>query len=389
MILPLVHEASDWMACKAAAQARNRHPALDSEPSESKLEGRACHEASQQLLERWKKGGVLDFTGIVGSLSKDGIVITQELFDAAYEYVNDVAKFCDFNFLTKELRVEQRVDLSRWLPGWYCIPDAWVYESSTNTVTVWDVKFGHSIVECFENWQLLIGAFGIIQALDIPEPVRQAVKLDLRVVQPRGFTSDGPTRRWFVTAGAEGVAKYWNELHRALPQVTGESPPCTTGPQCKNCSARANCDTLSRVAYEGIDFAGRLQTHTLSGHNLGVDLKLLRRAAKAIEYRLSGLEEQAIHEIKAGKQVSYFTAQQSKGRERWKKDVPHAEVIMMGDLLGVDIRKPVEMDTPSQVRKKGIDESVIAEYSETPLTGLKLVEVDGNKARQVFNNTQG
>jgi hypothetical protein len=77
-----------------------------------------------------------------------------------------------------------------------------------------------------------------------------------------------------------------------------------------------------------------------------------------------------------------------KGRERWKKDVPHAEVIMMGDLLGVDIRKPVEMDTPAQVRKKGIDESVIAEYSETPMTALKLVEVDGAKIRQIFN-TQG
>lgn len=387
MILPLVHDANDWMRCLGAAQARNLFPALDSEPSESKLEGRACHEAAQQLLERWRKGGVLDFSGIVGSLSKDGIVITQELFDAAYEYVNDVAKFCDFNFLNKELRIEQRVDLSRWLPGWYCIPDAWVYDASSNTLMVWDAKFGHSLVEPFENWQLLIGAFGIIQALDIPEPVRQAVKLDLRVIQPRGLHRDGSIRKWFVTA--DRVAHYWNELHRRLPIVTGESPPTTFGPQCKNCSARANCDTLLRVGYEGIDFAGKLQTHKLTGHNLGVDLKLLRRAQKAIEYRLSGLEEQAIHEIKAGKAVTFYTAQQSKGRERWKKDVPHAEVIMMGDLLGIDIRKPVELDTPSQVRKKGIDESVIAEYSETPLTGLKLVEIDGDKARQIFNNTQG
>lgn len=388
MILPLVHDANDWMACKGAAQARNLFPALDSEPSESKLEGRACHEAAQQLLERWRKGGVLDFSGIVGSLSKDGIVITQELFDAAYEYVNDVAKFCDFNFLNGSLHVEERVSLDRWLSGWYCIPDAWVYEPSTNTLTVWDAKFGHSLVETFENWQLLIGAFGIIQSLDIPEPVRQAVKLDLRVIQPRGFHRDGMIRKWFVTAGGDGVGKYWAQLHAVLPIVTGDSPPTTFGPQCKNCSARANCDTLTRVGYEGIDFAGKLQTHKLTGHNLGVDLKLLRRAQKAIEYRLSGLEEQAIHEIGNGDIVSYFSTERGKGRERWKKDVPHAEVIMMGDLLGVDIRKPVELDTPAQVRKKGIDESVIAEYSETPMTALKLVEVDGAKVRQIFN-TQG
>jgi hypothetical protein len=338
------------------------------------------------MLERWRKGGVLDFSGIVGSLSKDGIVITQELFDAAFEYVNDVAKYCDFNFLTKEVKIEQRVDLSRWLPEWYCIPDASVYDVSSNVLTVWEGKFGHGIVDVFENWQLLIGAFGIIQALDITEPVRQAVKLDLRVVQPRGFTSDGPIRKWFVTADA--VGKYWNDLHRALPIVTGEAPPTKFGTQCKDCSARANCDTLLRVSYEGIDFAGKLKTHTLTGHNLGVDLKLLRRAQKAIEYRLSGLEEQAIHELSNGGLVSYFSTERGKGRERWKKDVPHAEVIMMGDLLGVDIRKPIELDTPSQVRKKGIDESVIAAYSETPMTALKLVEVDGAKIRQIFN-TQG
>jgi len=386
MILPLVHDSNDWMRCLGSAQARAAHPGVPSEPSESRLEGRACHEASQLMLERWRKGGVLDFTGIVGSLSKDGIVITQELFDAAYEYVNDVAKFCDFNFVSKELKVEQRVDLSRWLPGWYCIPDAWVYEASVNTLVVWDAKFGHSLVEPFENWQLLIGAFGVIQGLNLPGYVQDAVKLDLRVVQPRGFHRDGPIRKWFVTA--KDVAHYWRILHEALPVVTGESPPCTVGPQCKNCSARANCDTLSRVAYDGIDFAGKLQTHTLTGHNLGVDLKLLRRAQKAIEYRLSGLEEQAIHELSNGGLVSYFSTERGKGRERWKKDVPHAEVIMMGDLLGVDIRKPVEMDTPAQVRKKGIDESVIAEYSETPMTALKLVEVDGAKIRQIFN-TQG
>lgn len=386
MILPLVHDSNDWMRCLGAAQARAAYPGVPSEPSESRLEGRACHEASQKMLERWRKGGVLDFTGIVGSLSKDGIVITQELFDAAYEYVNDVAKFCDFNFVSKELKVEQRVDLSLWLPGWYCIPDAWVYESSCNTLIVWDAKFGHSLVEPFENWQLLIGAFGVIQGLNLPGHVQDAVKLDLRVVQPRGFHRDGPIRKWFVTA--KDVAHYWRILHEALPVVTGESPPCTVGTQCKNCSARANCDTLLRVSYEGIDFAGKLQTHTLTGHNLGVDLKLLRRAQKAIEYRLSGLEEQAIHELSNGGLVSYFSTERGKGRERWKKDVPHAEVIMMGDLLGVDIRKPVEMDTPAQVRKKGIDESVIREYSETPMTALKLVEVDDAKVRQIFN-TQG
>ena len=57
---------------------------------------------------------------------------------------------------------------------------------------------------------------------------------------------------------------------------------------------------------------------------------------------------------------------------------------MMGDLLGEDIRKPAQLDTPAQCRKKGIDDAVIALYSETPKTAIKLVKDDGSKARQVF-----
>ena len=64
-------------------------------------------------------------------------------------------------------------------------------------------------------------------------------------------------------------------------------------------------------------------------------------------------------------------------------------IMMMGDLMGVDLRKPVELDTPAQARKKGVDESVIAAYSETPMTAIKLVEVDGTEARQVFTRNEG
>ncbi|MNJ70916.1 hypothetical protein D3C77_674080 [compost metagenome] len=57
---------------------------------------------------------------------------------------------------------------------------------------------------------------------------------------------------------------------------------------------------------------------------------------------------------------------------------------MMGDLSGVNVRGPVQLCTPKQARDKGIDELVIKQYSETPNTALKLVEVSGDKTRQIF-----
>ena len=76
------------------------------------------------------------------------------------------------------------------------------------------------------------------------------------------------------------------------------------------------------------------------------------------------------------------------GRSRWRKDTPIDEVIMMCDLMGIDARKPVTLDTPAQILKKGIDESVISLYSETPMTGFKLVEDNGAKARNTFKQQQ-
>lgn len=381
-MLPTVNSANQWMKCNGSVLAQELHPGTPGELSESKLEGRACHEVAQKIIAVFRNEPDTPlFSDLVGSLSKDGVLITQELFEAAREYVNDVLKYCRENGLTEALQVEQRVGLSKYLPEWYGIPDAVVYNPLENTLVIWDAKFGHRLVEAFENWPMLIYAMGKVEDLGL----NNQTLITLRVVQPRGFHSGGIIREWSLSRAELFI--YETQLTQGLNSVRNPTPPTAVGPQCLDCSARANCDTLSRVNYDNIDYMRDLSTHTLTGHSLGVELKLLRRAKKMLEYRLSGLEEQAIHEIKSGKNVSFFGAQAGKGRELWKKDVPTDQVIMMGDLMGVDIRKPVELDTPSQVRKKGISEEVIAQYSETPTTGLKLVERDEKSVKLIFDKT--
>jgi hypothetical protein len=57
----------------------------------------------------------------------------------------------------------------------------------------------------------------------------------------------------------------------------------------------------------------------------------------------------------------------------------------MGDMMGIDLRKPPAPCTPKQAIAKGIDSAVISQYSETPAGALKLVADNGNKAREVFS----
>ena len=358
------------MACNGSFRAQQLHPSLSDEPSESRLFGRACHEVAQKLFKNEP------FSDLVGSLSKDGIVITDELFDAAREYFNEVWGYCNTHGRLYDLHVEEICPV----PGygdWYCIPDVWVYVPEGKVLRVWDAKFGHRIVDPFENWQLLIEAFSICEQFQTPPDI-----IELVIVQPRGFTSDGTVRKWVLSY--DELCAYRQQVNETMPRVLDTAPMCTPGPHCLDCSARAHCDTLKQQSYAGVDYVMSLQTHNLSGHALGVELRLLQRAQEMIKMRLSGLEEQALHEIKQGQHVTFYTAKTTYGRKRWKKDVPVDQVIMMGDLLGQNLRKPQELDTPAQCAKKGIDPSVIEQYAETPVTGVKLEQVDERSIRSVF-----
>ncbi|QDH45636.1 putative exonuclease [Pantoea phage vB_PagM_AAM22] len=372
--LPKASDALQWMECHGSHAAQQLHPGTPGELSQSRLEGRAAHEVAQKLFRNEP------FRDIVGSLSQDGIVITQELFEAAREYYNDVWGYCNSHGIPREqIQVEKAVSLEHHLPGWFGIPDVSVRNTTLNHLVIWDGKFGHSLVEVYEHWPMILYAGALIQNGEGFEPEI----IEFRIVQPRGFHSEGTVRKWCLTM--DELAHYLTQIDEALKGVMSDSPVCTPGPQCKTCTARAGCDALQRTSYDNIDYVNSLSTHTLSGHSLGVELKLLQRAQEMIKMRLSGLEEQALHEIKQGHHVPYFAVKPKYGHKRWKKEIPVEQVIMMGDIMGKDLRKPVELDTPAQCIKKGIDPAVVEQYAETPSTGVKLEPVTERGIKSVFS----
>lgn len=360
--LPKVSDANTWMNCHGSFRAQQTFPGTPGELSQSQQEGLICHAAAQKLF---KGEAVTD--------------VSPELLEAATEYYDEVQGYCAAHNITSGLNIES-IQFVLGYSGWYGIPDAWVShitDDGTKVLKIWDAKFGHHIVEPFEHWPMIIYAISILESFQTLPNI-----IDLTVVQPRAFAPGGTVRKWAITY--DELLAYRQQFDETVGRVLTTAPQCTTGPWCKTCKARAGCNTLQQVSYEGLDFVSGMSTHNLTGHNLGVELKLLRRAEEMIKARLSGLEEQALYELREGKQVTFFGSQMGTGRERWRKDVPTEQIIMMGDMLGVDCRKPVELDTPAQLKKKGIDPAVIAEYSEKPSTGLKLVEVTEKDVAQIF-----
>lgn len=382
--------ADQWMSCPGSVRVQSEFPPLSREPSQAALEGRACHEVAQKLFSAFNGGA--DPLDLVGSLSKDGIVVTQELFDAAREYVNDVIGIANQHQRIPHLHIEQPLQCDDLQQGMKVIPDAWVYIPQTNTLYIWDAKFGHRLVEP-TSLQLYVYAIALLSResiasgrndlLGIDNTTLQSMQIVLTIAQPRGYSPQGTIRRH--TLGFMQLVIQREQLEAGARLALSVDAPCITGSQCDFCSGRAHCQTLQNESYRMTDIIKSIDTHDLDHHALGVEIKLLRHAESLLKARLSGLEEQALHHIRQGDNVSFFTAKQGYGRETWRSDTPVEQIIMMGDLMGVDIRKPVELDTPAQARKKGIDETVISAYSEKRPTALKLVEADNaDKIKQVF-----
>ena len=380
---PKVSDAGQWMVCHGSVKAQQDFPAPAGEISESKLEGRAIHEAAQSMLLALKGDPDAPLTNIVGTLSKDGITITRELYDAAREYVNEVWGYANRRGKFKDVQVEKSASLSHIIPDWFTIIDAYLVDRDRKVITVWECKGGHRCVEAEDNWQLFLECHAVFHELTMGEMGSWLDwSFDLRVVQPRCFHSVGTLRPW--TFNHETYVANLTKVTETVHGIANGDVTTCAWSHCRGCSAGVQCVSFTYASFSAMEYAKSLTVNTPNDMQLGVQLKMIRKVKEMLDIRATALEEQVLHRMRSGNVVPFFNMVQGKGRETWRKDVPVDQLIMMGDLMGVDIRKPVTIDTPAQCRKKGIDELVIAEYIETPSTGLKLVEVDDSTARNVF-----
>jgi hypothetical protein len=109
-----------------------------------------------------------------------------------------------------------------------------------------------------------------------------------------------------------------------------------------------------------------------------------------MDARITGLQQQAESIMRLGGTVPHWSLQASGSREVWAK--PDAEVIVMGEMMGVKLAKAAEAITPTQARqaanKAGVPADVFAAYSIRPSGAMKLALDDGTAARKTFTKSQ-
>lgn len=361
-----------WVFCEGSVALEAAYP--ETEEDESAAEGTAAHHAGAEILLGREPGTV----------APNGVVLTDEMLDGAQMWVDDVRSI---GAPASELQVEQRVYMPRIHEQAYGTPDTWLFVPSTGTVYVWDFKFGHGVVEHFENWQLIAYVCGILDLLGIDGRSDEHIWCDLRVVQPRAYHREGRVRSWRVRAS--DLRGYFNRLNLAAHAAMRPGAATRTGSYCLHCNAAANCGTLRKAVTHAADWLGGSSPEELPARAAGEEMELLEHLATLVKARRTARTADLSARLRRGEGVTGWCLENTTGAKAWKPE-DKDKVIALGPLLGLDLAKEPAPITPTQAlalaKKSGVDASVISDYVYNPSTGQKLARDTHllNRARAGF-----
>lgn len=339
------------MACPGSRALEEKYPSIE---SPSAQEGTAAHWVLSDLLSK-------HLMTHVDAFAPNGVMVTGEMIHGAM-----LAEAFIRSLTGAPLRegIEEVLDISFIHPECWGTCDYWCVDE--NNLHVVDYKFGHRIIEPFENWQLIAYAAGILHL-----PGVTAKTIHLHIVQPRAYHPTGKSiRTWKIEFPQLQI--YWDKLRRAELFAMQPNAPLKPSTQCQFCSARHACDALQRRTLAHLDSDVYSGEHELTPEQLGNELRMLLRAQGLLDSRITGLQQQALSLIKQGQRVNWFRAEQTQGREKWKKSVE--EITTLGELWGLKLAKPAECITPKQAVEIGLPRDIMAEYSETQSGEIKLLE---------------
>jgi hypothetical protein len=347
---------------ECAAHVQMAEPYRDAPPTPESLEGDAGH----HVAASYANGSEL----ASGASTPQGVPVDEDMIAGARLWRDTVGLYG----MTELPVVIERIHLTECAGT----PDWWRWDPIEGVLRVWDYKYGHLFVEVFENWQLIAYAVGLLDTLKLDD---QITRVEMGIVQPRSYHKDGPVRRWSVM-GHE-LRALVNRAHRAAEEALGENPTAKTGSHCEFCPGRHDCRTLQNAAMSVVDFSGTMDRVNLPAPAVAAELTILDAAAALLEARRTGLQQQAMAMIRRGERVPGFALEAPAGRLKWTATPD--EVAQLGDVLGIQLRKPLDVLTPTQAIAAGLDAAVInGQYADRPKGALKLVTDTTTQARKVF-----
>jgi len=297
------------------------------------------------------------------------------MYECAMLFVKTVTDTAQERDLTiADFHIEERIECLQIHEASYGSSDLWFHDEPNMDLFIFDYKHGHLEVEVKDNWQTLNYASGICSKIAQIHGQAYVDRLNvwICIVQPRSFHGDGPVRYWLAQRTEREAA--WGELAQAADRVYGDDPQCTPGKWCRHCSGRRGCKAASNAAMFGADMSTGVEPQNMNEHEVGVQLSILERAIDAMEYRKTGLQEQATSMIKSGKRVTGYGVEPQSGHLAWNQDIETCLALEV--ITGIELKKPVKLITPTQAKHAGVPPDLIDQFASRPHKGMKLVASD-------------
>lgn len=374
--------AGRWVHCSGHVQFMQDEP--PEEETQDTKEGTAAHGVGQVMLESFKASEDHIAAGelMVGSTYENGAIITDEMFDAALTYVNQIIAVVPVAEAYR-LLVEQRVVASKIDAGCWGTMDTGWYDIQANTLHIWEFKYGHGRVNVFENYQLLAQGQAACETFSY---TRINPRLSLNVVQPRCYDGKGTFDTWVIAY--DDIRPYVNQMAMSAMEYRKGESMIRVGHWCKNCKTSHKCPAILGAAAHASDFAQTTIALEMTPEAVAYEKLTIDHALLVLTERQSAVNAQAEARIRKGELIPGFRMTDTMSHKKWKDQNP-AVLTAMGKMLGINTMNDPKPLTPTQVvtqlKKKKIDENVIAPYYEVTKTGVKLIADDGSKAQRIFS----
>jgi hypothetical protein len=355
--------------CPGSLKMEEQFPQDDTEET---LEGTAAH----WVWETLRAGKPLP------QYAPNGVEIDDTMIEGADLFNSAIDADCNHDpALMAQVQIETRLSGEHIHPQNGGTPDGWIYLPALKLILIWDYKYGFGYVNVVRNKQLVNYLACIVEKLrsqghDLDD---REIKVTFCIVQPRYYHYGGPVRRW--SALLSDFRPDFNDMRNSYAEATGDNPRLISGSHCYHCTGRHACPAFNRSARAALDYVDRYEMELLDDASLGLELAIIEEGFERISRRYDALKADAEARMQQGRAIPGWGNTPTYGRRKWScaKD----EVFLLGDMMGVELRKPHEPITPTQALKL-IDESVIKQYSETPKTGVKLVRVENSLAMRAF-----
>lgn len=341
--------AECWVNCRGSVALCQRVP-VPPETDESR-DGTASHWVGSEALE----GRPVS----IGAVAPNMVTTTEEMHEGAQLWINTCSRAVEESGLQGHLQVESRLSMAQVHEQCFGTTDTWLWDERRRTLRIWDYKYGHRFVDIVGNWQLLLYALGALDLLGLDDRNWSDVWVELTIIQPRSFRSEGPVRTWRLSA--RDLPRYRDSLVAAAREALSPGAQLNVGPWCRDCTARHGCPALNRAVHEIQDMVSEQYLDLLSPTDLGKHLEALERAEGLLKSRISGIRGHIEAEVRSGKGVPGWLLERVEGRLKWT--APLESIRLIGALYGATVTKE-EPITPTQAIKAGIPAEVVNNHAK-------------------------